>query len=129
MSEEVRTEYYRILEDGQTVCFYFNVKAAASDGMGVKHDAGAEIKLSEWEAGIPTEEALEELQNTYLKMSKAGTLEIGNCKAEIMTTAMYEAMYGFLDDGSFELASERFNGFDPEPGPISTTKRDTNKVE
>lgn len=128
MAEEKKaTQYWRQL-DKTTVAFYFNVERAVTDGKGVTHDAGAEVKLSDWVKGEPTEKELYNLQKNYLRMSKDGTLQIGNCKAKAMLPEIYSIQYGFLDEeGAFELISESYHADDKKPGPIDTTYKPLDK--
>jgi len=127
MAEEKKaTQYWRQLDE-TTVAFYFNVERAVTDGKGVTHDAGAEVKLSDWIKGKPTEKELYDLQSNYVRMSKGKTLRIGNCDAKIMLPEIYAVQYGFLDEeGAFELASESYNADNKEPGPINTTYKPLN---
>ena len=110
MAEEKKaTQYWRQI-DKTTVAFYFNVERAVTDGKGVTHDAGAEVKLSDWVKGEPTEKELNKLQKNYLRMGKEGSLKIGNCKAKIMLPELYGIQYGFLEEeGAFELVSTEYN--------------------
>ena len=118
---EQELQYWRQLDE-TTIAFYFNVEGAATDGKGVMHDAGAEIKLSEWVKGLPAEEEIRALQEEYIKMSDDRTMMVGNCRAKIMLPGVYEINYGFLDTGEAnEIASEEWSeGEIREAGPIST---------
>jgi hypothetical protein len=118
---EQELQYWRQLDEN-TIAFYFNVEQAASDGQGVMHDAGAEIKLSDWVKGLPNETEILALQEEYIKMSDNRTLMIGNCRAKIMIPEIYELEYGFLDTGEAnEITSDEWHeGEIREAGPIST---------
>jgi len=122
MAEEKKTtQYWRELDE-TTVAFYFNVEKAVTDGKGVTHDAGAEVKLSEWAKGKPTKKELYNLQKNYTRMSKGGTLQIGNCKAKIMLPELYGIRYGFLEEeGAFELVSTTYNKKDDEESKLIDT--------
>jgi hypothetical protein len=124
---EQELQYWRQLDES-TIAFYFNVERAATDGKGVTHDAGAEVKLSEWVKGVPKEKEIRKLQKEYIDMSDARTLMIGNCNAKIMLPEIYEIQYGFLDSGEArEITTEEYHdGVIKEPGPATTMKRDTN---
>ena len=125
--EKKVTQYWRQL-DKTTIAFYFNVEKAVTDGRGVTHDAGAEVKLSDWIKGQPTEKELYKLQEKYLQMSADETLKIGNCNAKAMIPELYGIQYGFLDEGgAFELVSESYHEDDKKPGPINTTYSTLNK--
>jgi hypothetical protein len=118
---EQELQYWRQLDEN-TIAFYFNVERAATDGKGVTHDAGAEVKLSEWVKGLPTEKEIRKLQEEYIRMSDGRTLMIGNCKAKILLPDIYEIQYGFLDTGEAkEITVEEWNeSQSKETGPIST---------
>ena len=121
-------QYWRQIDEA-TIVFYFNVEGAATDGKGVMHDAGAEVKLSEWAKGVPDEKEIRELQKEYIRMSDVRTLMIGNCKAKILLPEIYEIQYGFLDTGEAqELTPEEFPaGEVKSPLPPTVTKRNTKK--
>ena len=117
---EQKLQYWRQL-DKTTIVFYFNVENAATGSDGITHDAGAEVKLSQW-VKSPQKKEIQKLQENYIRMSEGRTLMIGNCNAKIMLPEIYETQYGFLDTGEAqEISVEEYNEkYADSPGPIST---------